>query len=195
MYDFIEGKVEKLTPAFAVINCNGIGFHIQISLNTYEKVKSVEKVRLQVHQVISEDSHTFFGFFTDRERDVFRQLISVSGVGANTARILLSSLNEEALIQAIIRKDAPLLQSVKGIGPKAAQRIILELHDKMGRIGGQNVELRGGTEGLAFEEALQAMQALGYARAVAEKALLAVSKESGANLSTETLVKHAFKYL
>ncbi len=194
MYDFIEGKIEKLTPAYAVINCNGLGFHINISVYTFEKMKALGQARLQVHQVISEDSHTLFGFFTEKEREVFRHLISVSGVGANTARILLSSLNEDALINAIIRKDAPLLQSVKGIGPKAAQRLILELHDKIGKIGGGSINIPGIISS-AFDEALQAMQALGFVRATAEKALLRVSKEQGENATTESLVKDAFKYL
>ncbi len=194
MYDFIEGKLEKITPAYAVINCNGLGFHINISVYTFEKLKSQSICRLQVHQVISEDSHSLFGFYTEKEREVFRHLISVSGVGANTARVLLSSLNEDALINAIIRKDAPLLQSVKGIGPKAAQRLILELHDKMGKIGGSIGTLPGMVSS-AFDEALQAMQALGYARAIAEKALMRVSKEQGENATTESLVKDAFKYL
>jgi Holliday junction DNA helicase RuvA len=194
MYDFIEGKLEKLTPAYAVINCNGLGFHINISVYTFEKLKGLSNGRLQVHQVIAEDSHTLFGFFTEKEREVFRHLISVSGVGANTARVLLSSLNEDALINAIIRKDAPLLQSVKGIGPKAAQRLILELHDKLGKIGG-NTGLLPGMISSAFDEALQAMQALGFVRAVAEKALMRVSKEQGESATTESLVKDAFKYL
>ncbi|MFM9945631.1 MAG: Holliday junction branch migration protein RuvA [Bacteroidia bacterium] len=194
MYDFIEGKLEKLTPAFAVINCNGLGFHINISVYTFEKLKVLSNSRLHVHQVISEDSHSLFGFFTEKEREVFRHLISVSGVGANTARILLSSLNEDSLINAIIRKDAPLLQSVKGIGPKAAQRIILELFDKMGKIGGGSGTSPGMVSS-AFDEALQAMQALGYARATAEKALMRVSKEQGESATTESLVKDAFKYL
>jgi Holliday junction DNA helicase RuvA len=194
MYDFIEGKIEKSTPAYVVINCGGIGFHINVSVYTFEKLKNLTNCRLQVHQVISEDSHTLFGFYTEKEREVFRNLISVSGVGANTARILLSSLNEDALINAIIRKDAALLQSVKGIGPKAAQRLILELHDKLGKIGGTGT-ISPGLITSSFEEALQAMQALGYARLTAEKALLRVSKELGENASTESLVKDAFKYL
>jgi Holliday junction DNA helicase RuvA len=194
MYDFIEGKIEKLTPAFAVINCGGLGFHINISLYTFEKLKAQTQGRLQVHQVISEDSHSLFGFFTEREREVFRNLISVSGVGANTARVLLSSLNEDSITQAIIRKDAALLQSVKGIGPKAAQRLILELHDKFGKLGAS-----GGLPltaiSSAFDEALQALQALGFVRATAEKALMRVSKDQGDSATTESLVKDAFKYL
>jgi Holliday junction DNA helicase RuvA len=106
----------------------------------------------------------------------------------------LSSLNEDALINAIIRKDAPLLQSVKGIGPKAAQRLILELHDKLGKIGGSTGTLPGMVSS-AFDEALQAMQALGFVRAIAEKALMRVSKEQGESATTESLVKDAFKYL
>jgi Holliday junction DNA helicase RuvA len=194
MYDFIEGQIEKLTPAFAVLNCNGLGFHINISVYTFEKLKLLSKTRLHVHQVISEDSHSLFGFFNEREREVFRHLISVSGVGSNTARVLLSSLNEDAIINAIIRKDAALLQSVKGIGPKAAQRLILELHDKFGKFG-QTVSLVQGATANSFDEALQALLALGFVRATAEKALLRVHKDQGDTATTESLVKDAFKYL
>lgn len=194
MYAFIEGSLDKITPAYTVLNCNGLGFHLNITVYTYEKIKTLSHCRLLVHQVIAEDHHTLYGFFTEKERDVFRQLISVSGVGANTARVLLSSLNEESVIQAIIRKDAALLQSVKGIGPKAAQRIILELYDKFGKLNPAATGLLP-PEASAFEEALQAMQALGFARAVAEKALLRVNKELGEDTSTENLVKNAFKYL
>jgi Holliday junction DNA helicase RuvA len=194
MYDFIEGQIEKLTPAFAVLNCNGLGFHINISVYTFEKLKLLSKTRLHVHQVISEDSHSLFGFFNEREREVFRHLISVSGVGSNTARVLLSSLNEDAVINAIIRKDAALLQSVKGIGPKAAQRLILELHDKFGKFG-QTVSLVQGATANSFDEALQALLALGFVRATAEKALLRVHKDQGDTATTESLVKDAFKYL
>ena len=194
MYDFIEGKIVKLTPANAVLNCNGIGFFINISVYTYEKLKINETARLHVHQVISEDSHNLFGFYTEKEREVFRQLISVSGVGANTARVLLSSLSEDTIINAIIRKDAPLLQSVKGIGPKAAQRIILELYDKIAKAVSGTETHQGGIVN-TFEEALQALMALGFVRANAEKALLNASKELGNDTSTEKLVKNAFKYL
>ncbi len=194
MYDFIEGQIEKLTPAFAVLNCNGLGFHINISVYTFEKLKLLSKTRLHVHQVISEDSHSLFGFFNEREREVFRHLISVSGVGSNTARVLLSSLNEDTVINAIIRKDAALLQSVKGIGPKAAQRLILELHDKFGKFG-QTVSLVQGATANSFDEALQALLALGFVRATAEKALLRVHKDQGDTATTESLVKDAFKYL
>ncbi|MCC6722255.1 MAG: Holliday junction branch migration protein RuvA [Bacteroidia bacterium] len=194
MYDFIEGNIVKLTPANTVIKCNGIGYFVNISVYTYEKLKINENASLFIHQVISEDSHIFFGFFTEKEREVFRQLISVSGVGANTARVLLSSLSEDAIINAIIRKDAPLLQSVKGIGPKAAQRIILELHDKIAKSVSGIESYQGGTSN-AFEEALQALIALGFVRNNAEKALIAVNKEFGNGISTEKLVKEAFRYL
>ncbi|NUM32302.1 MAG: Holliday junction branch migration protein RuvA [Bacteroidetes bacterium] len=194
MFDFIEGKIVKLTPAYAVINCNGIGFYINISVYTYEKLKINEPAKLNVHQVISEDSHILFGFYSEKEREVFRQLISVSGVGANTARVLLSSLSEDTIINAIIRKDAPLLQSVKGIGPKAAQRIILELHDKIAKTANVGDTLTS-ESGNAFDEALQALMALGFVRTNAEKALLNAGKELGNNVSTERLIKDAFKYL
>lgn len=194
MYDFIEGNIVKLTPANTVIKCNGIGYFVNISVYTYEKLKINENATLFIHQVISEDSHIFFGFYTEKEREVFRQLISVSGVGANTARVLLSSLSEDAIINAIIRKDAPLLQSVKGIGPKAAQRIILELHDKIAKSVSGIESYQGGTSN-SFEEALQALIALGFVRTNAEKALIAVNKEFGNSISTEKLVKEAFRYL
>ncbi|MCB9252067.1 MAG: Holliday junction branch migration protein RuvA [Flavobacteriales bacterium] len=194
MYEFIEGKLEKSTPAFAVINCNGVGYHINISVNTFEKIKDLQQCKLLVHQIVSEDNQALFGFFKEMEREVFRMLISVSGVGANTARVLLSSLNEDSIVQAILRKDAALLQSVKGIGPKAAQRLILELYDKAGKLG-TGAEIFNTESGNIFNEALQAMQALGYSRMAAEKALARVQKEQGDAATTESLVKLAFKYL
>lgn len=130
MYDFIEGIIEELAPTHAVVNCSGVGYMINISLNTYEKIRGQQNIRLRVHQVVKEDSHTLFGFAHDDERQIFRHLISISGIGAATSRMILSSLTEKEVVQAIMSENVPLLKSVKGIGPKAAQRIVLELKIK-----------------------------------------------------------------
>jgi Holliday junction DNA helicase RuvA len=131
MYSFIEGEIDSLNPAYAVLNCSGIGYEIAISLNTYSMIKTLNRCRLVTHLVVREDAHLLFGFFTEEERILFRHLISVSGVGANTARLILSSVPPYELSEAIINGKVAILQKVKGIGGKTAQRIIIDLKDKL----------------------------------------------------------------
>lgn len=194
MYDFLEGPIEELSPTHAVINCGGIGFFVSISLNTYEKIRTLKQVRLRIHQVVKEDSHSLFGFHAVEERDVFRHLISISGVGATTARMILSSLTEKEVIQAIIAENVALLKSVKGIGPKAAQRIVLELKDKVGK-GISGSGSMGGGHYSAFQEALDALMALGFNRLQVEKTLMKVSQDLGSEAGTEALIKNCLKLL
>lgn len=194
MYDFLEGPIEELSPTHAVINCGGVGFFVSISLNTYEKIRTQKHVRLRVHLVVKEDSHSLFGFYGVDERDVFRHLISISGVGSATARMILSSLTEKEVIQAIISENVSLLKSVKGIGPKAAQRIVLELKDKVGK----GISVSGGSGGVihsAFQEALDALVALGFNRLMVEKTLMKVSQDLGPEAGTEALIKNCLKLL
>lgn len=194
MYDFLEGALEEISPTHAVINCGGIGFFVSISLNTYEKIRTQKQIRLRVHHVVKEDAHSLFGFHGVEERDVFRHLISISGVGAATARMILSSLTEKEVIQAIISENVALLKSVKGIGPKAAQRIVLELKDKVGK--GISVSGTGGTITYsAFQEALDALVALGFNRLLVEKTLMKVNNDLGPDAGTESLIKNCLKLL
>ena len=134
VYEFIKGSVSSLTPTAAVLEQRGIGYSIQISLHSYSQIREKESVQLFIQEIIREDTHDLYGFFTMSERELFRQLISVSGVGANTARMMLSSLSPEEISQAIMRDDVNLMKSIKGIGAKTAQRIIIDLRDKLGKM-------------------------------------------------------------
>ena len=194
MYDFIEGELEEKTPTYVVINCSGIGYHIHISLNTYEQIKSLNRCRMFVHLAVKEDSHTLYGFGEPTERVLFRQLISVSGVGTNTARMILSSLPPNDLMTTIINGNVALLKSIKGIGPKSAQRIILELQDKLGK---KKAEMNMETTMVNsnFEQAAEALLALGFGRASIDKALLKVTKEMDGDASVELLIKNSLKIL
>jgi holliday junction DNA helicase RuvA len=194
MIEFVEGTVEELTPTHAVINVNGMGYFVHISLNAFEKLRDKKQLRLLTYLAVKEDSHTLYGFYNALERTMFIHLISVSGIGTATARMILSSLNHNDLIGAIINGNVPLLKSIKGIGPKAAQRMILELKDKMTKLGAQ-VSTLGASTNNQINEALEALQALGFGRLAAEKAIIKISKDLGPNSSTENLIKNSLKIL
>lgn len=195
MYDFIEGKLVEKNPAYAVINAHGIGYLLNISLQTYSAIKEDdEHCRLYAHLVVREDALVLFGFSGQDERELFRQLISVSGVGANTARIILSSLTPNEVIQAIVQADAPLLQRIKGIGVKTAQRIIVDLKDKLSKDIGplENLDFLHNTK---KDEALSGLIILGFPKTVAEKALNKVIQTEGSSLTVEQLIRLALKIL
>ena len=194
MYEYFKGKLVEKTPAEAVIDCNGVAYILQISLQTFSKIKDQEDVKLYTHLVVKEDSHTLFGFFELGERAIFRQLILVSGVGANTARVILSSMTTDEVYNAIVMDNAAALQSVKGIGAKTAQRIILDLKDKISK-GEQVSEIFTDSHNTSKEEALSALVMLGFARQIADKALQKVIKSQGFSLSVEDLVRLALKIL
>lgn len=192
MIAYVEGKLEQLNPAYAVIDVGGVGYHINISLNTYEKISNLQRCRLLTHQVIKEDAHQLFGFFEENERELFRHLISISGVGPNTARMMLSSMSAKELKQAIIRGDVSLMKSIKGIGPKSAQRIIVELQDVLQRSVSEEYDGLV-QQNRVVEEALAALVTLGVQRNVAEKVVAKVQKEHGQDISIEELIKQALK--
>ncbi len=196
MYEFIEGKVEHANPAFIIINANGIGYHIQISINTYEHLKELKQARVLTYLAIKEDGHFIYGFFDEVERQLFKQLISVNGVGTNTARMILSGQSPTEIISAIGTGNIAMLKAVKGVGPKTAQRIILELQDKIAKIGtpGEMGALPSQAN-RAFDEALLALQALGFQRAVAEKALLKVTNNNKMQIGVEDMIKQSLKVL
>ena len=129
MYEFIEGKFDLKNPSFVIVNVGGVGYRIEISLTTYSEIKNLDNGRILIHQVIRDDAHLLFGFWTAKERELFRQLISVNGIGVNIARMMLSSMSTDELIISIVKEDANELKKVKGIGVKTAQRVILELKD------------------------------------------------------------------
>ena len=196
MIAFVEGKLAEKSPAHVVIDVGGIGYAISISLHTYEKLGNVTSVRILTHMVVKEDSHTLYGFAEESERELFLQLISVSGVGPNTARMILSSMAPLEVKQAITSGNWSLLKSVKGIGPKTAQRIVIDLQDKMQKIGGVSGEqlTAFGQANKATEEALAALIMLGFARGEAEKGLQKV-KQQNPNYTVEELVKHTLKLI
>ena len=194
MYEFIKGRLVEKTPTYAVIETGGIGYLLHISLYTYAQLKEDENCTLLIHMVVREDAMLFFGFATSLERELFRQLISVSGVGPNTARMILSSVNPSEIVQAIAQGNAPLLQSIKGIGSKTAQRLIVELKDKLSKdfVPGEKM-----TDGYNTkrDEALSGLIILGFSKIVAEKALNKVIEKEGSTLPVEQLIRHALKIL
>jgi holliday junction DNA helicase RuvA len=193
MFEYISGKLVKLSPANATLDVSGIGYSIEISLNTYSILHGKNECQLFVHQVIREDAQLLFGFYKEIEREMFRQLISVSGVGANTARMMLSSMNTEEIRDAILTGNVALLQGIKGIGAKTAQRIIVDLKDKVGKAS-KDAEIFISQSNTIKEEALSALVALGFAKNVSDKTLSKVlAKEP--NASVEELVKRALKQL
>ncbi len=196
MIAFIEGKLVVKSPAQVVVSCGGVGYAINISLNTYDQLASQENVRVLTHLVVKEDSHTLYGFAEEDERQLFLLLISVNGVGANTARMILSSMKPTELKQAITSGNWALLKSVKGIGPKTAQRIVIDLQDKVQKTEGFTGEQLKAftTANKATEEALAALVMLGFARGEAEKGLQKV-KQQNPNYSVEELVKNTLKVI
>jgi holliday junction DNA helicase RuvA len=195
MIAFVEGDIDELNPAYVVINCHGIGYMLHISLSTYSAIQDLARVRLFSELIIREDAHTLYGFATQDERTLFRHLISVSGVGPSTARMVLSSLSVEEVHQAIVGNNAAILQSVKGIGAKSAQRIVLELKDKLEKEGIPATEILAPANNTLRQEALSALVMLGFNKALAQKTLNQVLKNNpGKTLSIEQLIKEALKY-
>ncbi|MFH1160256.1 MAG: Holliday junction branch migration protein RuvA [bacterium] len=194
MYDYIKGKLSERNPAFAVLETEGVGYLLHISLHTYSQLREGEHCKLFTHQVVREDALILFGFADREERELFRQLISVSGVGANTARIILSALSPQEVIQAIGMADAALLQRIKGIGAKTAQRIIIDLKDKVakGLVPHEKMDFLHNTK---REEALSGLIILGFPKMLAEKALHKIIEKEGTEVTVEELIKLALKML
>lgn len=193
MFEFIKGNIIQLTPAFVVVETGNIGYFMHISLNSYSKLKEGEQVKLYVHQVIREDANELFGFVDEHERFVFRSLISVSGVGPNTARMILSSLTPPEISAAITSGDVRTLKAVKGIGEKSAQRMIIELKDKLGKTA-EIANIFSPQDNTNRQEALSALIMLGFAKNAIEKVLEKVIQENPA-ISIEQLVKLSLKRL
>ncbi len=193
MIAYIKGQFTHKSPTNVVIESHGLGYHVNISLNTYAKVQGLDSGLLHIHFHVKEDAHTLYGFFTTAEKTMFQYLISVSGVGPNTARMMLSSMEPSEIQQAIVLENVKLLQGIKGIGPKSAQRIILELKDKVAREELPTTKAAGGHNS-NLDDALSALAALGISRPLAQKALSKAVKESKSD-TVEGLVKTALKLL
>jgi Holliday junction DNA helicase RuvA len=193
MIDYIKGTITQINPTFITLETGGIGYFINISVNTFSKLESKTEIRILIHEVIREDSHLLFGFADSSERDIFRLLISVTGVGANTARMMLSSINPEEIEKAILGSDVNILKSVKGIGLKTAQRIIVDLKDKLGKQAGSG-EIFTFSDNTSREEALSALVMLGFAKNAVSKVLDKIVREEK-NLTVEDIIKRALKNL
>jgi holliday junction DNA helicase RuvA len=194
MYEFIKGRLVERNPAYVVVESNGIGYLLHISVHTYSQLKEEENCCLYTHFVVREDAQILFGFSDTDERELFRQLISVSGVGPNTARMILSSATPDELAGAISEGNVTFLQRIKGIGVKTAQRIIVDLKGKVDRAL-IAYEKTGAGHNTKKEEALSGLVILGFSKMVAEKALSRVIEREGANLPVEQLIRHALKIL
>lgn len=197
MYEYITGKLVELYPTEAVVECGGFGYRIQISLSTYTKIQKSgsESIKLLLYHHIREEEEDFYGFFDKAERELFKQLISVSGIGPNTARMMLSSMSADELGTAIITQDTNKIKSVKGIGLKTAQRVILELKDKIGKGTAEQFQFEPEVASAPVrDEALSALVLLGFAKPAAEKAIAAVIRESPA-VTLEEMIKKALKLL
>ena len=189
MIEYLSGKLASLTAANATIDCGGVGYLLEITLTTYSAIQTHTEVRLWVHEVIREDAYQLYGFHTTAERDMFRLLLGVNGVGAATARMMLSSLSVDELASAIASQDDKLLKRVKGVGAKTAQRIVLELQDKVS--GTTSAIAATATVSRSKEEALSALVMLGFPKAAADKVL----QQLDASLSVEELIKQALQKL
>ncbi len=195
MIDYIKGTITELTPAFAVLETGGVGYYINIALPTYTTLSGKESTKLYVYEVIREDAHLLFGFTNKIERELFLLLISVSGVGANTARMIMSSYTANEIKDMIASGNVTALNAIKGIGAKTAQRIIVDLRDKILKIGGNDQsELFVNNSNLIREEAVSALVMLGFAANASQKAVDSLLKGQP-DLKVEQLIKMALKML
>ena len=189
----IKGRLVEKSPTELVIDCNGLGYLVNISLNTFSLLSDSENISLYTHLQVKEDSHTLFGFYDKTERNLFRKLISVSGIGASTARTMLSSLNPEEIQRAILSENVSTIQSVKGIGLKTAQRVIIELKDKVSAIS-EGLEISSNFTNSKREESLSALEVLGYSRKQTTKVVDKLISDTS-EISVEEIIKNALNKL
>ena len=194
MYEYINGTVAEAAPTYAVIDAGGVGYYLHISLETFSAVEHAQNARLYVHYIVREDAQLLYGFATKVERELFRHLISVSGVGGNTARMILSTYSPRELQGIIASGNAVLLKNVKGLGLKTAQKIIVELSGKLAGLAGGEAAAISSADGGVLEEALAALVMLGFAKAAAEKVLRNIVRDNPA-ASVEELVRMGLKSL
>lgn len=198
MIEYIKGELAEVTPAMAVVDCHGVGYGINISLNTFSAIQGKKEVKLYIYEVIREDTYMLYGFVSKQERELFLLLISVSGIGGNTARMILSALSPSELCNVISAGNDKMLKSVKGIGLKTAQRIIVDLKDKIANLGieqGTTVSaLAQAVHSEVYEEAVAALTMLGFAQAPSQKVVAEIVKEDS-SLAVEQVIKQALKRL
>ncbi|CAM3988275.1 Holliday junction branch migration protein RuvA [Flavobacterium antarcticum] len=193
MIAHIQGKLVEKTPTDVVIDCGGVGYHINISLHTYSLLPATDFIKLYTHVQIKEDAHTLFGFMEKTEREIFKMMLTVSGIGASIARTMLSSLEPKQIIQAIASGDVPTIQSIKGIGAKTAQRVIIELKDKVLKLYDLE-EVSLVQNNTNKDEALSALEVLGFMRKSAEKVVEKIARDHP-EATVEFIIKQALKNL
>jgi Holliday junction DNA helicase RuvA len=193
MIAHLQGKLVEKTPTHVIIDCGGVGYHVNISLHTYSLLPNTDFIKLFTHLQIKEDSHTLFGFVEKSEREIFKMLLSVSGIGASIARTMLSSLDPKQITNAIASGDVVTIQSIKGIGSKTAQRVILDLKDKIVKLYDLD-EVSMSQSNTNRDEALSALEVLGFVRKASEKIIEKIVKEDP-EASVETIIKKALKNL
>ncbi len=205
MYDYIRGEIAELTPTYAVVEAGGVGYYLIISLQTYAELENASAARVYTHLAVREDAQLLYGFATREEREVFRLLVSVSGVGGNTARMILSTYSPSELANILTTENAVLLKNVKGLGLKTAQKIIVELSGKLAVLGADAAGLGGTAAGApahaaatgsneTYDEAVAALTMLGFGKAASDKAVRAIAKESP-SASVEEVIRLALKRL
>ena len=198
MYDYIQGEVTELTPAYAVVEAGGVGYYLVISLQTYAELEHLSSARVYTHFAVREDAQTLYGFATREEREVFRLLVSVSGVGGNTARMILSTYSREELANILATENAVLLKNVKGLGLKTAQKIIVELKDKAAGLSSTGTGSPAQTAAAGTDEtrteATAALTMLGFGKAASEKAVQSILKETP-SAGVEEVIRLALKKL
>ena len=198
MIEYIKGELTEITPALAVIECNGVGYGVNVSLNTYSDIQGKKDVKLYIYEAIREDAYVLYGFASKQERELFLLLITVSGIGGNTARMILSALSPSELCNVISSGNEKLLKTVKGIGLKTAQRIIVELKDKIATIGVDSAmpvsTVVSSVQTEIYEEAVSALTMLGFAQAPSQKVVASILKEEP-DAAVEKVIKLALKRL
>lgn len=196
MYEYLNGKFALINPSSVVVDCNGVGYKIEISLNTYSQIKEKKEGKVFVHFIVREDMQVLYGFADEKERELFRLLIGVSGIGPNTARVMLSSLNSDELVKAIREEDLKSINAIKGIGNKTAQRVIVDLKDKVQKwdYSSEISSMASQKDNKNHEQALLALQTLGFNKIIIEKTLDKILKENS-QMDVENLIKEALKRL
>lgn len=196
MITYLNGPITLKTPTYIYIDCNGVGYHVNISLNTYSKIEKLDKVKILTYMNVKEDEQSLYGFFDDDERSLFILLISVAGVGVNTARVILSYMTADEVKTAIVHENAAALGKVKGIGPKTAKRLILDLKDKVIKeIGNDPLVISTPLDNTLRNEALSALMALGFPKVTVEKHIKSILDKNPSIEQVEDLIKQVLRQM
>jgi Holliday junction DNA helicase RuvA len=195
MYAYLQGKFTEKNPALVCVDVHGVGYEVNISLNTYSQIQNLDEGKLYTYLQVKEDGHVLYGFFGKEEKELFVQVIGVSGIGAATARIMLSSMKTDEIIRAIVQGNVKLLESIKGIGKKTAERLVLELKDKLSKSYNMGIHHLSASGNSLQQDALNALAALGISRQVAEASIQKILTSEPGLHNLEELIKKALKMI